>query len=331
MFEPKWYSKPPFGTPIIIAALLIAVTIYAGDNQQTQDTDRQRADHAGHHPSEVIETPRSDVSARERHEEQPTAENETGNGLIVLTDTLAQWLMMIGTLATVGLVGWTLHVTRGLLKEAHSASKAAADSVEVTRLMLLESEKATAAALSTVDVTRTMGEAQTRAYLSAKELQVQRFPAAKSPIGTVSQKPEQWAARVFLQVNNSGNSPAIGYRGAIEFGTWTQAEAEQRVVNTDEHGGLEVIFPGSPIVIQGWFPAAFSADNIDTVFGELSGRRLWVKGTLEYRDVFGKFWRVEFLKYLRDPQRLKDVKDGIGLALNAHSVGNEYREIEKIE
>ncbi|MBI1235730.1 MAG: hypothetical protein GC188_03500 [Alphaproteobacteria bacterium] len=121
----------------------------SGQQYHTADHYEQSSRHTGENPAGAIQSATSDIYARETHENNPQSEIDRPERFWWFGDTVAQWIMAAGTIATVGLVTWTVLVTRKMLKEAEDTARAARDAV---------------------DVTRDIGQKQVRAYLEIESV-----------------------------------------------------------------------------------------------------------------------------------------------------------------
>lgn len=177
MFRGNWYRQPPFIIPLLLLVGIAALSVtHGGQNYHAANHYEQSSRHAGENPAGAIQPPSGDIATGEADEHNPQAEIQPSERHLFLSDTWAQWLMALGTIATVVLVTWTVLVTRKMLKEAEDTATAARDAV---------------------DVTRVIGEKQVRAYVA---FDLSSFPDTIS----IKEKPN-----IRIGISNSGQSPAI--------------------------------------------------------------------------------------------------------------------------
>lgn len=133
--------------------------------------------------------------ARPTNPQQPPAGGQQNS---FFWDSAAQWLMAVITIPTLGLILWTLLVTKEMLSEARKGS---------------------VAALRGVQATETFGRLQLRPYVTIEPTGI-RFIAPPEAFDPT----EFLTIRVFLEIANMGTTPAYNLRVSGGF----------RVVNFDE-------------------------------------------------------------------------------------------------
>lgn len=179
-------------------------------------------------------------------------------------DAIAQIIMAIASIATVGLLWITIRLTRETLKEAANATKAAQDNIKATERI---------------------GYAQTRAYLAVIE-----------PTLIIKNRGNHIVFKVFFRIFNAGQSPALiskthwkcilstkdGPRPIAEEDEGTKDTTEEHVIGPHMHTSKRWTFSRKV--------DAFKSAYADTegFVPRSAGVTVYVAAT--YRDYGGNVW-----------------------------------------
>ncbi|MBS7554555.1 hypothetical protein KHC23_12920 [Ancylobacter dichloromethanicus] len=165
----------------------------------------------------------------------------------------ASWVSVIFTAIGLSLLYWTLRATREAVREAEKASRAAVEAV---------------------DVTRTIGEAQVRAYVTAKDCRL-----SACAIGA--------KLRVKIGFINNGATPArsVDVRGSIIFAAFPQAANHPYVLHSlpGNTAGLAPNIPGATEIRR--FKIFTAEEHQSLVEGKGA---FYVHVVVSYLDVFGR-------------------------------------------
>ncbi|WP_291764129.1 hypothetical protein [Maricaulis sp.] len=266
-----------------------------GEHGRATDHHEQSSSHAGENPSSAVQSPSRDISASETDENDPQAEIDRSERFWWFGDSIAQWLMTAGTMATVGLVAWTVLVTRKMLAAAEITAEAA---------------------IETVRVTRKIGRAQTRAYLSVVGA---RFEL------------EYGLLHCIVRVKNFGNSPALQttLSGVARVRKCDPVTGKREIgfVHCDGGGSLDrahIQSGDETEICMSWFRHSVGFEAFKAI-GQ--GEPVAFDLTLIWSDVFGKehrlpftaqdaeneFHTVEFQGWKHEPKRAALCRIEIGL------------------
>lgn len=246
----------PYLALIPLVALLLVSSYYSHDQEPATPYGGEHNEHAGDHQAWAVSVPVSEVASYSAAQENPSNQDEASHRGLIYGDTLAQWVMAVGTIATVALVMWTLFVTKGMLREARLATKAAVQAAKSTD--------------ATVAETRRIGEAQVRAYLKVSFNRV----SFNGPDG-------RKAIKLSGSINNTGVSPAFHLVAAGMIST-QKPEFEDINRSKIKH------FPFNSFVAPGHESDGFSVvmPFSDHGIEESSAASLWCVVLINYVDVF---------------------------------------------
>lgn len=218
---------------------------------------------------------------------------------LLAQERVAYWTTWIGlfTAAGLGALIWTLILTRQANMSAQEA----------------------------VRVTRTAGEQSTRAYVTVEKVFVTRI---NDPILDTS-----FQVTAGFEALNSGQTPAFDLEILTMFRWMTETEIRnEKVEKTPTSKG--VLGPGSTRSIMQVMNTYATVSEMESY--KSSGKTLWIKGRLQYRDIHGQYWQHHFCWFFRDPSRIGESVDGdnpdgkvMQFGMSAFIEGNTLTRIEK--
>jgi len=195
-------------------------------------------------------------------------ENPHQDPNIILGDGWAQWAMVVLSFFALGVSAWAVWLLRDTLKATRDAVRSADDAVEVTR---------------------EIGQKQMRAYVNLQTADL------------------HWSDEEPLQIKviieNTGQTPARNVRRAFQevIGPIGPPIALDPLPLENESGfsmrakGEHAFFVLTDIVM--------SDDLIDKIESEKWA--IWLKGRIEYEDVFGDSWSTSFIISAQDAVHIK--------------------------
>lgn len=300
MLRGDWYRQPPFIIPLLLLVGAVALSVtQSGQQYHAADHYEQSPSHAGENPAGAIQPASGDIPASETDKNQPQAEIQPSERHLFWSDTWAQWIMAIGTVATVGLVAWTVVVTKRMLKEAEDAADAARDAVTVTQ---------------------EMGEAQTRAYMSANTAKIYR-----------TSKPDDdniFKFTIRIEIKNTGHSPALNIFGAADAACKSHLELSGVVENKAKISALRTVLAGGNAITENIHFSEMTKPDVKNI---IMGQRvpLRVVGFARYDDMFGGVWRLDYAFYLAEQDDLTLLGRGEAYDLAVAESGNSFARIDK--
>lgn len=205
------------------------------------------------------------------------------------SDSYAQWIMAVFSIAATGVSIWAVRLLRDTLIATRAAVRAADD---------------------TVNVTREIGKAQTRAYLSVTPNEIP--PLEGSNLET--------AQNFTISINNGGQSPAknLRYNAIAEWGRRDITNSDSDLIDESgkfknprliiSAGGTEEIIVDSNITLNDFY--------MRETDGYKEGPILY--GIIWYEDVFGDEHKFRFFYTIQTRAiitKIPDIGDEVGVCL----------------